>query len=149
MNELLQALRHHVPAMLDTIRGSSVDELRLESGDAQLTVIRAWQDAPADSPPLQGAHPAPATNLPALAIPGRTEVRAQVVGVFHHAREADGPALAKEGDHVDVGTPIGVIETLGIANDVNAPVRGRLSELLAQDGQAVEFGELIAVILPE
>jgi acetyl-CoA carboxylase biotin carboxyl carrier protein len=76
-------------------------------------------------------------------------VRAPVVGVFHRARELDGVSLAQDGDHVDGNKAIGVIETLGISSDVIAPAAGRLSEFVAQDGQAVEYGALIAVIVPE
>ena len=76
-------------------------------------------------------------------------MRALVVGVFHRARELDGPPLAREGDFVDGNKPIGVIETLGIASDVVAPQAGRLIELMAEDGQAVAYGALIAVIVAE
>src|SRR5688500_2167350 len=99
--------------------------------------------------PQHAEAPPPSVELNKLAMPGRIEVRAQVVGVFHRAREADGPPLAQEGDYVDGNKPIGVIETLGIASDVLAPQAGRLIELVAQDGQAVAYGTLIAVIVAD
>ncbi|HET7769221.1 MAG TPA: biotin/lipoyl-containing protein, partial [Chloroflexota bacterium] len=72
-----------------------------------------------------------------------------VVGVFHRARELDGPPLAQEGDLIGGNKPIGVIETLGIASDVLAPQAGRLHEIVAEDGQAVQYGAVIAVIVAE
>jgi acetyl-CoA carboxylase biotin carboxyl carrier protein len=72
-----------------------------------------------------------------------------MVGVFHRARELDGPLLAAEGERVEPGRVLGVIETLGLANDVEAPVGGVLAEFLVQDGEAVEYGEPIAAIVED
>ncbi len=149
MDELERALREQVPAILRTLAGTSVEELRLERGDTRVTVRRSAGDAPpvahAEAPAANSAAP----ELNTLAAAGQVEVRAQVVGLFHRARETDGPALAQEGERVEDGRAIGVIETLGIASDVVAPVAGRLAKLVAQDGQAMEYGALVAVIDPE
>ena len=146
--QLARALREQVPAVLRTLAGSGVEALSLRREGHGLALKRALPEAGA--PAMQIAEaPAVGADLGKLALPGRIEVRAQVVGVFHRAREADGPPLAQEGDVVDGNRPIGVIETLGIASDVVAPQAGRLHELVAQDGQAVEYGALIAVIVAE
>jgi acetyl-CoA carboxylase biotin carboxyl carrier protein len=142
---LARALREDVPAVLRAIEGSSVEELRLERGGRAIFVRRDWREAP---PPEGGAAPAAAVAPPLSRLPGpvRAEVHAQVVGVFHRSRTADGPALASVGDAVKSGTAIGVVETLGIANDVAAPIAGVLVELAVEDGQPVGYGQLLAVI---
>ena len=148
-DDVARALREQVPEVLRVIAGSSVEELTLRRKGESLTLRRAMPEAgETGHAPLAEAAP-PSVELSKLALPGRIEVRAQVVGVFHRAREADGPPLAQEGDFVDGNKPIGVIETLGIASDVVAPQAGRLRELVAQDGQAVAYGALIAVIVAE
>ena len=144
-----RALRERVPSLLRVLDGTTVEELQLDDAGASVTVRRQVVEAPHAVPVDAEAPAAPPVDLAKLAVPGRTEVRAPVVGVFHRSRDADAPPLAQEGDRVDGKKPIGVIETLGIASDVVAPVAGRLSELVAQDGQALEYGALIAVILPE
>jgi acetyl-CoA carboxylase biotin carboxyl carrier protein len=72
-----------------------------------------------------------------------------MVGPFHRSREPDGPALVEEGDRVEAGAPLGVIETLGMATEVEAPAAGLLERFLVEDGQPVEFGQVVAVIEPE
>ena len=147
-DDLARALREQVPAVLSTLAGSGVEALSIRRDDRSLTLRRALPEPGA--PPVAAPETAPASaELGKLALAGRTEVRAQVVGVFHRARELDGPPLVQEGDAVDGNKAIGVIETLGIASDVVAPRAGRLHELVAQDGQAVEYGALIAVIVAE
>jgi acetyl-CoA carboxylase biotin carboxyl carrier protein len=71
-----------------------------------------------------------------------------MVGPFHRSREPDGPALCDVGDPVAAGEAVGVIETLGMAADVEAPAPGRLERFLVDDGQAVEFGQVVAILLP-
>lgn len=142
---LAQVLREDVRALLRTLQGSGVEEIRLERSGRRIVLRRSWETSTPTSAEETPAH----TDLSRLAIPGRTEVHAQVVGVFHRAREADSPPLANEGDHVEVGKVLGVVETLGLATDVTAPIRGRLSEFVAHDGQPVEYGQLIAVLVPE
>ena len=150
-DDVARALREQVPEVLRVIAGSSVEELTLRRKGHSLTLRRAVAE-PGETGQVQAQLPEPlpaSAELSKLALAGRVEVRAQVVGVFHRAREADGPPLAQEGDFVDGNKPIGVIETLGIASDVLAPQAGRLRELVAQDGQALAYGALIAVIIAE
>ena len=145
---LAKALREQVPMVLQTLSGTGVESLTIRRDGRSLALKRALPD-PGVALPV-AAEPAPANaELGKLALPGRIEVRAQVVGVFHRGRETGGAPLAEAGDLVDGNKPIGVIETLGIASDVVAPQAGRLHEIVAQDGQAVEYGAPIAVIVAE
>ena len=145
--ELARALREGVPDVLRALAGSGVEALSIRREGHSLALRRALPEPGAA--PAHVADAAPSAELGKLALPGRVEVRAQVVGVFHRAREADGAPLAQEGDVVDGNRPIGVIETLGIASDVVAPQAGRLHEMVAQDGQPVAYGALIAVIVAD
>ncbi len=153
-DDLARTLREQVPAVLQVIQGSSIEEVRLDRDGASVMVRRTLAEGAATDEHAghidNGAVvEAAAAELARLSVAGRTEVRAPVVGIFHRSREADGPLLATEGDRVDGGKVLGVIETLGIGNDVMAPVGGRLAEMLVPDGHPVEYGELIAVIVPE
>ncbi len=144
---LARALREDVPAVLRAIEGSSVEELRLERAGRLIAIRRDWQEAlttgDGGSASQAAAVAPPLSRLPG---PARTEIHAQVVGVFHRSRSVDAPPLATEGDVVKTGAAIGVVETLGIANDVIAPIAGVLVELVVQDSQPVGYGQLLAVI---
>jgi biotin carboxyl carrier protein len=118
-------LRDSIPAVLHALRGTTVEELRIERAGQSVMVRRLVEEAPA--PPSEAALQAP-PQLSRLAAPGRIEVRAQVVGVFHRARAEGAPPLAQEGEYVETNKVIGVIETLGLASEVPAPAGGRLLE---------------------
>ena len=146
VGRLAAALRGDVRAVLRALRGTVVEEIRLERGDTRIALRRAWPAASAG-----GAEPAPLPELESEPIVETiaTAVKAHVVGVFHRSREHEGPALAGEGEHVEAGRAIGVIETLGMSSDVEAPVAGRLVEIVAADGTPVEYGQTLAIITPD
>ena len=145
---LAKALREQVPTVLQTLSGTGVEALAIRRDGRSLALKRALPE-PGVALPV-AAEPLPGNaELGKLALAGRIEVRAQVVGVFHRGRESGGAPLAEAGDLVDGNKPIGVIETLGIASDVLAPQAGRLHEIVAEDGQAVQYGATIAVIVAD
>ncbi len=148
---LAATLRHVVPAMLDALAGSAVEEIQLERGGVRLRLRRAVPEAPpaaaldASDEMSLAAAPAQPPKQP----PGPVEVRSAAVGVFHRSREPGGPVLVEEGAHVAAGVAIGVVETLGMSADAEAPAAGRLVELRVQDGQPVEYGQVLALIEPD
>ena len=84
------------------------------------------------------AHPAPAAPA---AEPRREVATAPAVGVFRPG--------APGGTRVRAGDRIAIVDLLGIPQDVVAPIDGIVVEVLAQGGDAVEYGEGVAVVEAE
>ncbi|HET6644283.1 MAG TPA: biotin/lipoyl-containing protein [Fimbriimonadales bacterium] len=74
------------------------------------------------------------TQIPAA--PTALEIKSGFVGYFRHS--------VPLGSAVSSGTPIGIVEALGLPNDVVAANAGTLVELLVDDGQPVEYGQPVA-----
>ncbi|MDQ1322982.1 MAG: Lipoyl-binding protein, partial [Chloroflexota bacterium] len=70
--------------------------------------------------------------------PHRAFATSPAVGTFR--------AIAPVGSRVRQGDRIAVVDLLGIAQDVVAPIDGLLVEVLAGTGDAVEYGEEVAVV---
>lgn len=69
-----------------------------------------------------------------------------LVGIFHSWLKHNGKTLVVAGDFVKVGQVIGTIEALTLLNEIEAPVSGRIQEICVQDGQQVEYGQLLLTI---
>jgi acetyl-CoA carboxylase biotin carboxyl carrier protein len=125
-----------VPALIARLRASRLGELEVRSGSWR---VRLRRDP--------GVMLAPA-GLPSILTPEATGVldgsvaRSPAVGYFTPV-----PDLAL-GQPVQAGDVIGSIDVLGIAQEVTAPADGIISALLAEDGQAVEYGQALAEIDP-
>ncbi len=153
-SRLAVILGKDLEVVMAAVTRTSVEQVRVEDGDVVIQVVRSvGSGAPTASVSRRGSEVAVAvsevghSSIPDRAETGLTEIRSPSVGFFHRARSEGGPNLAADDAPVAIGAPIGVIETLGMAGEVVSPVAGRL-ELRIQDGQAVDYGLVVAVVHP-
>lgn len=87
-------------------------------------------------------------NKPAAEVPDKTEhkVLAPLVGTFHTSAKPKGGALVAVGDRVKAGQLVGTIESLNVLNEVETIVAGHVAEILVQEGQPVEYGQVLMTI---
>lgn len=71
-------------------------------------------------------------------------VPSPTVGFFHHLEKPVGIGAGARANQT-----IGLVKTMGIPNDVNASVEGRIVEILVAEGQGVAFGQPLFVIEKE
>jgi acetyl-CoA carboxylase biotin carboxyl carrier protein len=76
------------------------------------------------------------------------EICAPLVGRFRSAMSRDGSALVAENALVKPGQVVAAVEALNVLNEVEASVAGRVREILAQDGDFVEYGKPLLRIEP-
>ena len=64
-----------------------------------------------------------------------------MVGVFYASDQEGGEPLVKVGDQVQVGQVIGIVEAMKLMNEIKAEYAGTVKEVLAENGQMVEYGQ--------
>ena len=100
--------------------------------------------APRRAPAAPAAAPVAASVVPEDA--GVSEVTSPAVGVFHLAssnvKDRKAPLL-QEGDPVAKGQIVGVVESLKIPTEIRAERAGRIAQILSENGQGVEFGQVL------
>jgi acetyl-CoA carboxylase biotin carboxyl carrier protein len=128
---------------------SDVSELELRrAGEGTCLRLRKVQ-APESSERVIKGQFEPSTNSSSPAAePKETEhkVLAPLVGTFHVWAKPKGGALVAVGDRVKAGQLVGTIESLNVLNEVEAAVAGRVAEIFVQDGQPVEYGQVLMTI---
>lgn len=155
LRQILQALTEH-----------DVAELTLETPDYKLTVKRGkevilTQAAPPQVTPIQpvSLQPPPlpeaaAPPLKAEAAPPEegckncVEVKAPIVGTFYRAPAPDAPPYVKEGDRVEKGQVLCIIEAMKLMNEIESEVSGIVRKILVQNGEPVEYGQPLFLIEP-
>lgn len=76
-------------------------------------------------------------------------VTAPFVGRFHAGGKSGTRALPKAGDKVKQGQVLGTIQTLNIFSEVEATHAGHVAEVKIEDGQAVQYGQVLLQITPD
>ncbi len=161
---------HHedVLQILALLDASDFDELRLETNDYKLYLRRSApydgavdvrpqaRPAPiiADTREPQRATVAAETPTPAPQAPVSTpqsETKAIVspmVGVFYASPQPGAAPFVQPGSLVDVDTIVGIVEVMKLMNAVPAGLRGVVTEVVARDGDLVEYGEILVRVAP-
>jgi len=97
------------------------------------------------SPPRRRTEPAVSTP-PAETQERRVQITAPMVGTFYRAPAPDADPYVEVGDEVTVGQPLCIIEAMKLMNEIESEVEGVLVEILAQNGQPVEYGQPLFVV---
>ncbi len=145
-------------ALLRLMEGNDVEELEIEEGGKRIRLRR--RPAPGLIPQAAGL-PAPAAVhsgamiaspvLPAVTAPdtaGLTPVVSPMVGTFYRAPAPGAPPYVKEGDAIQKGTVLCIIEAMKLMNEIESEVKGRIAKILVENGQSVEFGQTLFLVEP-
>jgi acetyl-CoA carboxylase biotin carboxyl carrier protein len=95
----------------------------------------------------EGEHrDAGARTVPAAA--HLKEIRSPMVGTFYKAPEPGAEAYVKVGNRVTPGQTVCIIEAMKIMNEIEAELAGVVREISVEDGQPVEFGQVLFRVDP-
>ena len=129
-----------VPELRERLTRHGLGEIEVRHGDLRLRV--AGTPDPAAPIPAAGA-PTAAGAPPAMpAAPAALGVTSPAVGFFVYA-DGLGPGQA-----VAKGDALGHVEMLGVRHDVRAPRSGTVRNLVAETGEAVEYGQVVVELEP-
>ena len=146
--------------LIDLVGKDSVREVEVERGffRSRIRVAGAAPDsglrpdlAPAPAPvPVQPEPEGDADGGEAQAdTDGLHSVRSPLVGLFYRASAPDVPPFVAEGDMVRSGQTLCVIETMKIMNEIESDVEGRVSRIMVENGQPVEYNTPLFLIEPQ
>lgn len=120
-----------IEQLLHLLQQSDASELEVETDRWRLRAKRQVTVAADIPPPVTTSSPEPAPPEP------RSEwVRAPLVGFFQSRSKP-----IQVGDAVQEGEVVGLIKAMGLMNEVQSPVDGRVVEVLVEDGDPVEYGQ--------
>jgi len=148
--------------LIDLVSESNISELEITEADGKVRIVKAdpaaapapAYGAPAVTAPAPSAAssaailaPAAAAQAPAApAAPSGHIVKSPMVGTFYRSSTPGGKSFVEVGGTVKEGEPICIIEAMKIMNEIEADKSGTVTQILCENGQAVEFGQPLFVI---
>ena len=132
----------HLVRLLDSSDVSEIEVKRLNEG-TRLVLRKARVP---ESNELQMVAAVDTTATSVSPVETKHTIVAPLVGIFHTWAKPKGGALVAVGDRIKIGQLVGTIQSLNVINEVESAVAGRVSEILVQDGQAVEYGQQLMTI---
>lgn len=151
-----------VKKLIELLEESGIAEIEITEGEEAVRISRYSTSAPppaAPAPPV--AHPtaqpvvSEAPKPPAAAIPDVSasesdeeghRVLAPMVGTFYRASGPTADPFVSVGDRIDAGDTLCIIEAMKMMNQIEADVAGRVLSIEVENGEPVEYGQLLFVI---
>lgn len=120
-------------------RGSSRE---VQAFQPQPTGAQHVNAGPAPTAPPAAATPSAPAETPSSTFGGNGEtVKSPMVGTFYAAGSPEADAFVKVGDAITADTVVCIIEAMKVMNEIKAEVSGKVTEVLIENGQPVEFGQ--------
>jgi acetyl-CoA carboxylase biotin carboxyl carrier protein len=143
--------------LIDLVSESNVSELEITEAEGKVRIVKgggavvqqagsavmAPAAAPAAAAPAQPAAPVAA---PAPAAPTGHIVKSPMVGTFYRASAPGAKSFVEVGSQVKEGETVCIIEAMKILNEIEADKSGTITQILCENGQAVEYGQPLFVI---
>jgi acetyl-CoA carboxylase biotin carboxyl carrier protein len=147
--DLIRSVWEEARDLVKRLEGSTVRRFSVQAGETRIEIERTASGvavAPAAAPAAAAAA-APAT-AEEVELDGRHPVVAPLVGTFYRAAQPGAKPFVEEGDVVDEGQTVAIVEAMKLMNQVKAEQGGRVAQIVCSDGDWVEFEQPLMYLEP-
>ena len=133
--------------LIDLVSESNVSELEITEAEGKVRIVKGGGAAayPMSGPALQpaAAQPIPvvAATLPPVEAAAGHLVKSPMVGTFYRSASPGAKPFIEVGSQIKEGDTACIIEAMKILNEIEADKTGTIVKILAENGQAVEYGQ--------
>lgn len=147
-----------IKRLVKLVESSNIDELEIQEEGLQVRVTKSRYTATTPAPvQIQTTAPVPSrdsgvaediapSTAPESKPANAIEIGAPMVGTFYRSSTPDTDPYVKEGDTVQTGQTLCIIEAMKLMNEIEAEVSGKILKILVENGQPVEFNQPLFLI---
>jgi acetyl-CoA carboxylase biotin carboxyl carrier protein len=142
--------------LIDLVSDSNVSELEITEAEGKVRIVKSGATmAPqmAMPVPLGPTVPVPAHGAQAdasaaapMPVVASHQVKSPMVGTFYRSASPGAKSFVEVGDSVKAGETVCIIEAMKILNEIESDKSGTVTQILCENGQAVEYGQPLFVI---
>ena len=147
--------------LIDLVSESNVSELEITEAEGKVRIVKGGPAMVHAGQPAMQMHMPAAVAAPAAALapaapaaapaaapeaPKGHAVKSPIVGTFYRASAPGAKAFVEIGSQVKEGDTICIIEAMKILNEIEADKAGTITQILCENGQAVEYGQPLFTI---
>ena len=145
----------YIEKLAKVLADTGLTEISLEDGEQAITLrkdVVVAPVAPVVSAPVQAspAAQAQAPSAPAQAAsePAKkgTPITSPMVGTFYKSPSPDADAFVSVGQSIKTGDVVCIVEAMKMMNEIKSEISGKVVEICVEDGQPVEFGQVLMYV---
>jgi acetyl-CoA carboxylase biotin carboxyl carrier protein len=156
--------------LIDAVDGSGIDSIEINRAGTKIRIAKTPPPAPlaAGAPAISTIAAAPAlaapaaqqalapasatsaavTSAPAPETSNLTDVKSPMVGTFYRAPAPEAPPYVEVGSTVKKGQTLCILEAMKLMNEMESEVEGIVREILVENSDPVEYGQVLFRIEP-
>ncbi|TDP71289.1 acetyl-CoA carboxylase biotin carboxyl carrier protein [Roseateles toxinivorans] len=144
--------------LIDLVSESNISELEITEAEGKVRIVKSeggqampyvQQMQPAPQTMVYAPAPAPvaaAAAAPAAPVETGHVVKSPMVGTFYRSSNPGSKPFVEIGSQVKEGDAVCIIEAMKIMNEIDADRAGTITQILCENGQAIEFGQPLFII---
>ena len=134
--------------LMDRFEGSSMTEMNLEMEGAKIGFKRGGQMVETEAvtlvkEPVKKSAVEKVQKTEKSEEPSGTAIEAPLVGTFYEAPSPEAESFVRVGQQVKKGDVVGIIEAMKLMNEITAPCDGTVESIEVENGQMVEFHQVL------
>ena len=138
-----------VEDLIHALEGTTIGELELTEAGTEIIIRRRPDMMMTPIPNLQlGMPSAPGSAGRVTRADSSVAVVAPLTGVYYAAPSPTSPPFVAVGDLVEIGQAVALVEAMKVFNEIQAEVAGRVTALVATNGNVVQKGDVLMRIEP-
>jgi acetyl-CoA carboxylase biotin carboxyl carrier protein len=153
-----------IRGLIEAVDDSGIDSLEIARGGTKIRINKTPPPAPvaaAAAAPVAHAAPAPApaaapaqsagaaeAAAPAPPASSLVEIKSPMVGTFYRAPAPEAPPYVELGSRITRGQTLCILEAMKLMNELPSEVAGTVREVCVENGEPVEFGQVLFRIDP-
>ncbi len=144
-----------IKKLIEIIEASDIAEIEISEGEESVRISRYSAQAPSYVPPSAPVT-YPTSNAPTTITTTAPEtssakssghvVKSPMVGTFYRSASPGAKLFVQVGQSVSTGETLCIIEAMKILNQIEADKSGKITQILVEDGQPVEYDQPLFII---
>lgn len=110
-------------------------------GEEQVTPVIIEKEAKSEMPAIAREEGKPTLDK-------TVEIKAPMVGTFYRAPSPESASFVEIGQHIEPGQIICIIEAMKLMNEIKSEIKGKITEILTDNAEPVEFGQPLFLVEP-
>ncbi len=148
-----------IKKLIELLEESGIAEIEIKEGEEAVRISRMPGGAAAHQLAHVPSQPMPQTDMPAKSAPAAAAdsaaakpkpnehvITAPMVGTFYGSPSPGAKPFVEIGDEIKVGQVLCIIEAMKMMNQIEADKAGRITSVMARNGDPVEFGQPLFVV---
>jgi acetyl-CoA carboxylase biotin carboxyl carrier protein len=143
-------LKEQVNSLYGLMKSENLEELEVKDEGFYVSLKRKskYKEQPIimpARPAVQAQVAAPAEAPKAVEIKGET-IKSPIIGTFYRSPSPTSPTFVKDGDMVDAGKTLCIVEAMKVMNEIKAESRYKILKILVENGKPVTSGQDLFLI---